>query len=146
MANAATKKPIPKVDEESKGFWEACRRHELRVQKCLGCGTLRHHPRAVCTECMSSEVEWLLCSGRGTVYTFTMTFQNQAPGFREELPYVLAYVELEEGVLLLTNVVGCPPDSVRIGLPVEVVFEDVSDDVAIPRFRPVEAPAPGGTA
>jgi len=146
MANAATKKPIPKVDEESKGFWEACRRHELRVQKCLGCGTLRHHPRAVCTECMSSEVEWLRCSGRGTVYTFTMTFQNQAPGFREELPYVLAYVELEEGVLLLTNVVGCPPDSVRIGLPVEVVFEDVSDDVAIPRFRPVEAPAPGGTA
>ena len=146
MANAATKKPIPKVDEESKGFWEACRRHELRVQKCLGCGTLRHHPRAVCTECMSSEVEWLLCSGRGTVYTFTMTFQNQAPGFREELPYVLAYVELEEGVLLLTNVVGCPPDSVRIGLPVEVVFEDVSDDVAIPRFRPVGAASTGGAA
>ncbi|MFM7144673.1 MAG: Zn-ribbon domain-containing OB-fold protein, partial [Alphaproteobacteria bacterium] len=81
-----------------------------------------------------------------TVYTFTVTWQNQMPGFREELPYVLAYVELEEGVLLLTNVVECKPDEVRIGLPVEVVFEDVSDDVAIPRFRPRAAASAGGAA
>ena len=137
MSNqAAAKKPIPRIDEESKGYWEACRRHELRIQHCLGCGTVRHHPRAVCPKCLSSEVEWVLSSGRGVVYTFTVTHQNQMPGFREDLPYVLAYVELEEGIMLLTNVVGCPPAEVRIGLPVEVVFEDVGDDVAIPRFRP----------
>lgn len=136
---ATTKKPIPRVDEESRGYWEACRRHELRIQRCAACGTFRHHPRAVCPACMSSEVEWVLSSGRGTVYTFTVTHQNQAPGFREELPYVLAWVEVEEGVLLLTNVVGCAPESVRIGMPVEVVFEDVGEEIAIPRFRPAVA-------
>ena len=85
---------------------------------------------------MSSEVEWVLCSGLGTVYTFTVTYQNQAPGFRDDLPYVLAYVELEEGVQMLTNIVDCPPEEVRIGMPVEVTFEDVGEEVAVPRFRP----------
>jgi uncharacterized OB-fold protein len=73
------------------------------------------------------------------VYTFTVTHQNQAPGFRDELPYVLAYVELEEGVRLLTNIVGCPPDEVRIGTPVEVVFDDVTTEVTLPRFRPARS-------
>lgn len=131
------KKPIPRVDEESKGFWEACRRHELVLQRCAACGTLRYHPRAVCPACLSSDVRWERMSGRGTIYTFTVTYQNQAPGFREELPYVLAYVTLDEGVQMLTNVVGCPVDQVRIGMPVEVTFEDVNEDIAIPRFRPV---------
>jgi uncharacterized OB-fold protein len=85
---------------------------------------------------MSPDVEWVLCSGRGTVYTFTVTYQNQAPGFREDLPYVLAYVELEEGVQMLTNIVDCAPEQVRIGMPVEVTFEDVGEEVAVPRFRP----------
>ena len=68
--------------------------------------------------------------------TFTVTYQNQAPGFRDDLPYVLAYVELEEGVQMLTNIVDCPPEEVRIGMPVEVTFEDVGEEVAVPRFRP----------
>ncbi|MBM4269779.1 MAG: Zn-ribbon domain-containing OB-fold protein [Deltaproteobacteria bacterium] len=144
MAERRSGKPLPRVDEESKGYWEACRRHELRIQKCLSCGTLRHQPRAVCTNCLSSDVEWLLCSGRGEVYTFTVTYQNQTPGFRESLPYVLAYVTLEEGVQMLTNVVDCPPDQVRIGLPVEVAFEDVTDEIAIPRFRPRGGSGGGG--
>ena len=86
---------------------------------------------------MSSEVTWERMSGRGTVYTFTATYQNQSPGFRDELPYVLAYVTLDEGVQMLTNVVGCPVDQVRIGMPVEVTFEDVNEHIAIPRFKPV---------
>lgn len=135
---APYKKPLPRVDEESKGFWEACRRHELRVQRCRSCHTYRHYPRAVCPKCLSSDVEWVLSSGRGTVYTFTSTYQNQAPGFREELPYVLAYVTLEEGVLMLTNIVGCPVDEVKIGMAVEVVFEDANDEIAIPRFKPAQ--------
>ena len=132
----AYKKPLPKIDEESKGFWEACRRHEFALQRCRNCGELRYYPRAVCPECMSGEVEWIVASGRGEVYTFTATHQNQMPGFREDLPYVLAYVKLDEGLLVLTNVVECPVDRVRIGMPVEVVFEDVNDEIAIPRFRP----------
>ena len=77
-----------------------------------------------------------LRAARGTVYTFTVTHQNQAPGFRDELPYVLAYVELDEGVRMLTNIVDCAPDAVRIGMPVEVVFEDVTPEVTLPKFKP----------
>jgi len=129
-------RPVPRVDEESKGFWEACKRRELYVQRCERCDTLRYYPRAVCPRCLSSETSWVRCSGRGTIYSFTVTHQNQAPAFRERVPYVLAYVELEEGPRLLTNVVDCVVDAVHVGMPVEVVFEDVSDDVAIPLFRP----------
>jgi hypothetical protein len=85
---------------------------------------------------MSSATEWVRASGRGRVYTFTITRQNQAPGFREELPYVLAIVELDEGPRLMTNVVGCAPDAVRIGMAVEVVFDDVTPEVTLPKFRP----------
>ena len=137
MADAKQyRKPLPRIDEESRGFWEALARHELYFQRCRDCGTKRLYPRAVCTHCLSSAVEWVRASGRGTVYTFTVTHQNQSPGFREELPYVLAVVELEEGVRLMTNVVGCAPDTVRIGMPVEVVFDDVTPGVTLPKFRP----------
>ena len=129
-------KPLPRIDEESKGYWEACQRRELVIQRCGACGTLRHYPRALCPRCLSDAVEWVRCSGRGTVYTFTVTHQNQAPGFRDALPYVLAYVELDEGVRLLTNIVECAPEAVRIGLAVEVVFEDATPAVTLPKFRP----------
>jgi len=135
----ATKKPLPRIDEESRGYWEALARHELYVQRCGACGTTRFYPRAVCPACLSSRVEWIRASGRGAVYTFTVTHQNQAPGFRGEVPYVLAVVELAEGVRLLTNIVDCPPDEVRIGMPVEVVFEDVTPTITLAKFRP----APG---
>jgi uncharacterized OB-fold protein len=129
-------KPLPRIDEESKGYWEACQRRELVVQRCGACGTLRHYPRALCPRCLSDAVEWVRCSGRGTVYTYTVTYQNQAPGFRDQLPYVLAYVELAEGVRLLTNIVDCAPEAVRIGMPVAVVFEDATAAVTLPKFRP----------
>ena len=130
-------KPLPRVDEESKGFWEACRRHELYLQRCRDCGELRYYPRALCPRCLSDRTEWLRAGGKGTVYTFTVTYQNQSAGFRDALPYVLAYVELDEGVRLLTNIVDCAPDDVRIGMPVEIVFDDVTPDVTLPKFKPV---------
>lgn len=130
-------KPLPRVDEESKGFWEACQRHELYVQRCGDCAALRHYPRALCPSCLSARGEWIRCSGKGTVYTFTVTYQNLAAGFRDELPYVMAYVELAEGVRMLTNIVGCAPDAVRIGMPVEVAFDDVTPEVTLPKFKPV---------
>lgn len=136
MAEKKYTKPLPRIDEESKGFWEACARHELYVQRCRACQSIRHYPRALCPACLSADTEWLRCSGRGTVYTFTVTHQNQAPGFRDGLPYVLAYVELDEGVRILTNVVGCAVDDVRIGMAVEVVFDDVTADLTLPKFKP----------
>jgi uncharacterized protein len=131
------KKPLPRVDEESRGFWEALARHELYFQRCRACGTKRFYPRAVCTNCLSSATEWVRASGRGTVYSFTVTHQNQSPGFREELPYVLAIVELAEGIRLMTNVVGCAPDAVHVGMPVEIVFEAVTAEITLPKFRPL---------
>jgi uncharacterized OB-fold protein len=130
------KRPLPRIDEESRGYWEALARHELYVQECGRCRLRRFPPRAVCPGCLSSAITWIRASGRGSVESFTVTYQNQAPGFRERLPYVLAVVELEEGVRLMTNVVGCPPDAVRIGMPVEVEWEDVTPEVTLPLFRP----------
>jgi uncharacterized OB-fold protein len=130
------RKPLPRIDEESRGYWEALARHEIYLQRCRDCGVLRYYPRALCPECLSSSVTWVRARGAGTVYSFTVTHQNQAPGFREELPYVLAVVELAEGVRVMTNVVGCPPDRVRIGMAVEAVFEDVTPEVTLLKFRP----------
>ncbi len=137
MADQKYKKPLPRVDEESRGWWEALARHELYVQRCRDCGTLRLPPRALCTSCLSSAVEWQRATGRGTVYSFTVTHQNQAPGFRESLPYVLAIVELAEGPRIMTNVVECPVDQVRIGMPVEVAYDDVTPEITLAKFRPV---------
>lgn len=129
-------KPLPHIDEESRPFWEALQRRELYIQKCRDCGDLRYHPRALCTNCLSSRTEWLRSKGNGKIYTFTVTNQNQAPGFRESLPYVMAWVELDEGVKMLTNIVDCPPQEVKIGMPVEAVFEDVTPEVTLVKFRP----------
>jgi len=128
-------RPLPRIDEESRGYWEAARRHELLLQRCRACGAFCHHPRAVCPECLSSDIDWVVSPGRGEIYTFTVTYQNQSPGFSGRVPYVLAYVLLEEGVQILTNIVDVAPEEVRIGQAVEVCFEDLSDEISIPTFR-----------
>ena len=127
---------LPHIDEESRPWWEAVKRHELYIQKCRDCGAVRYHPRALCPQCLSSSTQWLRCSGKGKVYTFTVTHQNQAAGFRDSLPYVMAYVELAEGVKMLTNLVDYKLEEVKIGMPVEVVYEDVTPEVTLVKFRP----------
>jgi uncharacterized OB-fold protein len=131
-------KPLPHIDEEMRPWWEAAQRHELYIQKCRDCGDLRFHPRALCTSCMSSRTEWVKSGGRGKIYTYTVTNQNGSAGFRDSLPYVLAWVELDEGVKLLTNIVDCPPTQVKIDMPVEAVFDDVTPEVTLVKFRPVK--------
>jgi uncharacterized OB-fold protein len=131
--------PRPWASWETRGYWEGCGRGELVLQRCRDCNTVQHRPRAVCVSCLSGEIEHFVASGRGSVYTFTVTHQNQAPGFREACPYVLAYVELEEGPRLMTNIVGCEPEEVRIAMPVVVDFavpEGIEEGLAVPRFRP----------
>jgi len=133
--------PMPAASWETRAFWEGCGRHVLVLQRCRDCGGVQHRPRAICASCLSSEIEHFEASGRGKVHTYTVTHQNGAAPFRDALPYVLAYVALEEGPRLMTNVVGCEPDAVAIDMPVVVDFADVSspsDDeaFAVPRFRP----------
>ena len=134
--SAEIKHPRPGVDWETRAYWEGCGRGEIVLQRCRACKKIQHRPRAFCISCLSDEIEHFAASGRGTVHSYTVTHQNQAPGFRGALPYVLAYVELEEGVRLLSNVVGCPAEQVQIGMPVRADFTEPEDDIAIPRFSP----------
>ena len=129
--------PLPVPTPESRPFWEAARRHELSLQRCRACGRRVFYPRAACPNCLSPDLEWRRVSGRGTLHTFTIVHRG-AKNFPLAAPYVLAVVELEEGPRLMTNLVGVEADPVRvrIGMPVEVVFEDVSSEVTLPRFRP----------
>jgi hypothetical protein len=128
--------PAPAADWETRGYWEGAARGELVLQRCRACGGVQHRPRALCAACLGGALEHFVASGRGTVHTFTVTHQNQAPGFRDACPYVLAWVELEEGPRLLTNVVGCGPGALRIGLPVRVEFAASEGEYPVPVFRP----------
>lgn len=125
---------------ETRPFWEAARRHELTLQRCRACDRYIYYPRAACPHCLSGDLEWRRVSGRGTLNTFTVVYRGQK-GFSLGPPYVIAIVDLAEGPRLMTNLVGIEPDpaAIRIGMPVEVVFEDVSADVSLPRFRPAAA-------
>jgi len=129
-------KPIPVPDEISKPFWQGCQRQELLLQKCRDCGRFQFYPRPLCINCMSQRLAWVRSSGKGTVHTFTVIHQNVTPGFAQEVPYVFAIVELTEGVRLTTNIVGCAPKDVYIGMPVAVVFEPISPEITLPKFRP----------
>ena len=130
--------PAPLVNPEVKPFWEATAEGRLLLPKCLECASLIWYPRPFCPSCASTRVEWIQSSGRGTIYSFTVNRRGQADlaAYREAGVYVLAYVELEEGPRVMTNIVDCDPDSVSIGQQVEVVFHDTGQGTALPRFRP----------
>lgn len=131
------KKLLPTPSPETRPFWEACRRGQLLLQRCRACGLHQFPPRAICSHCWGKDVEWVTSSGKGTVWTFTVTHQNRSPGFAEEVPYVLAYVELEGGARMMTNIIECRPQDVRIGMPVEAVFVKATEEISVPYFRPV---------
>lgn len=133
---AEWKKPLPTVSGETRPFWEACKREELLIQRCVSCGEYQFYPRGICANCWTTGISWVRASGKGTVWAFTVTYQNRTPGFAEEVPYVLALVELEEGVKMFTNIVQCSAGDVRIGMPVEVTFAQATDQISVPFFKP----------
>lgn len=129
-------KPLPVVNDLNRPHWAAARERKFLIQRCQDCGKLWFPPQPNCSHCLGTAIEWMPVSGRGTVFSFVVYHQAWLPGYREELPYNVAIVELDEGVRLINNIVGIPNDEIRIGMPVEVTFEDVTPDVTIPRFRP----------
>ena len=131
----AVQKPLPEISPEMAPFWDAARRHELVVQRCTGCGAYRFPARELCSRCLSRDSGWQRVSGRGTLFSFAVMHQASHPGFAAEVPYAVVTVELEEGVRLLSNVIGCAPSDLQIGMPLEVVFEDVTPEVTLPKFR-----------
>lgn len=131
-------RPVPAPDADERPFYEAAGRGELTYQRCPGCGHAQFYPRPLCTSC-AGEPEWVAASGRGTVFTFTVVRQNHAPPFRDELPYVVALVELEEGVRMVGNVTGCAPAEVHVGMAVEAYAVEFEDGLAVPFWRPAPA-------
>jgi len=130
-------KPLPIPNEDTKPFWDGLKEHKLRIQKCSQCGQFRFPPRIICPYCMALESEWVEVEGRAAVYAFTVVHRAYTPAYESELPYVVAIVELEEGVRLVTNIVGCKPEQVAIGMRVQLSFEDVTPEFTLHRFRPV---------
>lgn len=128
-------KPLPQPDPVSAPYWKAAAEGRLLIQQCPKCGHRQFYPRALCTAC-AADPEWLECSGSGEVHTYTVVRQYGAKPFRDELPYVIAMVELEEGPMMLGAVTDVEPDDVRIGMPVIVHFVKAADDVGIPYWRP----------
>ena len=134
-AKAPRPRPAPVPDPETAPYWAAANEGRLLVQRCTRHGHRQLYPRPHCVVCRGP-VEWEEASGRATVYSFTVIRQNMVRPFRDLIPYVVALVDLEEGPRLMTNVVGCPPEDVRIGMAVRVRFEPVSDEAALPLFEP----------
>jgi uncharacterized OB-fold protein len=129
-------KPLPEVTPAMRPFWEAARRHELVVQRCRGCGAHRFPARDLCSRCLSRDADWVRVSGRGTVFSWAVMHQVYHPGFAPEVPYAVVVIEIDEGARLVSNLIDCPPDAIVAGMPVEVVFDDVTAEVTLPKFRP----------
>lgn len=132
---ARGEKPLPQISAAMAPFFEAARRQQLVVQRCRGCGVLRFPARDRCSTCLAREAEWVPVSGRGTVFSFAVMHQVYHPGFAGEVPYAIVLVALDEGPRLVSNVVGCDPGELRVGMPLEVVFEAVTPELTLPKFR-----------
>jgi uncharacterized OB-fold protein len=129
------KKPLPVVQPWSKPFWEAAKRHRLMIQTCNDCGLKIFYPRKYCPDCWSANLGWFEASGRGKVFSYSITMAGVEERFAEDLPFVLALVDLEEGIRMMTNIVECKPDEVSIGMDVKVTFRDVTDEFSLPMFK-----------
>ena len=133
----APRRDLPTIEDESRPFWDAARQGRLMIASCGSCRKVHHYPRPFCPSCWSNDVSLIESSGKATLYTYSTVYRNELPPFSERVPYVAAVVDLEEGPRLMTNVVDCEPTDLRVGMALQVVFTELSDDVSAPVFRPV---------
>lgn len=136
MTGQVSERPVPMPDSDSQPFWDGAREHRLLIQRCKDCGRHQFYPRIFCQGCLSDSLAWVDSQGMGHVYTYTVARVPASPAFAAEVPYVVAMVQLPEGVRLVTNIVDCSPEDVHIGMPVEVTFREVSGSCTLPVFRP----------
>jgi len=133
------RKPVPMPDHVTGEFWDAARQHRLLIQRCQDCGANQFFPQSFCRKCLSDHMEWLEASGKGVIYTYTVVHRPPTQTFEEDVPYTVALVELDEGVRMMSTIIGIDPQDVRVNMPVGVVFEEISPTISLPRFRPIEA-------
>ncbi len=136
MANYA--KPLPFIDEDNKQYWYYCRQHELRMQKCARCGHIRFPPSIICPACHSMDAEWTKLSGKGKVYSFVIFDRAYHESYKDDIPYVVAIIQLDEGPRMESNITDCSVDDVKIDMPVELYFDTVTENISLPKFRPAK--------
>lgn len=129
-------KPVPEPDELSRPFSEGAREGKLLLQLCRACGQYLVLGCRVCTECLAEELDWTAVSGRGTLFTFGIMHQLYHPAFASSVPYNVAVVELDEGPRINTTVIGVANDDLRVGMRLEVVFEQQNTEIWLPKFQP----------
>lgn len=127
--------PMPELDRDSKIYWEGAKNHKLLIQQCNTCKKHIFYPRIICPHCFSDDLAWVEASGKGHIYSYTVV-HHAMPPFKDQAPYVIAIIDLEEGVRMLSRIVG-DRSEVAIGKPVSVVFEKVNDDLTLPCFKVV---------
>jgi len=135
-ADAPPPPPVPEISAAMRPFFDAAREHRLVVQQCRPCGALRFPARETCTQCLARDARWVPVTGRGTVFSYTVVHQVYHPGFADAVPYPVVIVELEEGVRMVSNLVDSATTDIAVGMPVEVVFDEITPEVTLPRFRP----------
>jgi uncharacterized OB-fold protein len=134
------RKPLPRISAVTAPFWGAAAEQRLRMPRCKACAAFVWPPRPSCGECGGEHFEWTDLSGRGRVYSFTVIRQvvggPAAKAFEPDIPYVVAWIDLDEGPRFTSNIVGCPIEAVSIGMMVEVTFDQASPDIWLPKFKP----------
>ena len=128
-------KPLPEIDEINRPFWEATRHGELRLQRCKDCRHVWYPAGTNCPKCLSTSFEWGPMSGRGTVWSFIVYHHCWHRGFEKEIPYNVAMIQLEEGPIVISNIVDVKNEAIKIGMPVKVVFEPATDEVTLFKFK-----------
>ena len=138
MTQQPYRKPVPVPQPESDLYWEKARQEELWLRRCGDCERAYFYPRDICPHCFSRNITWVQSSGKGTLHTFAIVHRAPHPAFREDVPFVVAVVELEGGARIPTNLVDVEPDpaKVRVGMEVEVVFHQITEEMTLPKFRP----------
>ena len=129
------KKPLPAISSLSQPYWDGLQEHELRMQRCRDCKKLWYPPAPFCPECWSQQYDWEKLSGRGKINSWVVFHQAYFSSYKEDIPYNVAEVELEEGPRLLTNLLEINPGEIRIGMPVEIVFDAVTAEVTLAKFH-----------
>lgn len=134
-----TLKHFPRPTPETQAFWDACRKHKLILQRCAQCSELQFYPRIICTNCGGNDLEWVEASGQGRILTFSIVRRAVSEAYAADVPYVVALITLDEGPTMMSNVVQCDPETLKNGERVQVLFEDWSEDITIPKFSPARS-------
>jgi uncharacterized OB-fold protein len=127
--------PVPAPSALTQPYWDGCARGELLYQRCTSCGGAIFDPAPICRFCNSTSLEWAESSGRGSVYSWSIVWRPQTPAFN--VPYAAAIVDLDEGYQIVANIIGCEPEDIRLGMPVQVEFHEIGSGFSLPYFRPL---------